>query len=492
MTPIYVKTGVLFRDSITIQDPSGAYVTGLVNGDFTKQLSNGTTGNLSVSGITVTQVDASNNPGVYDLLVPATIFATNGNYTLKVYRTADTTYSWSQEFVATQDGTPGSTGTLSFTSTSGDGRVVDTGATGIPNARVYITQGSYLVALTTDASGDWGPWYADPSAGSFTVTVFASGYTQATGTLTVGASSITGPGSNLVLTAVSTGSTVSAGELWSYARRMSGNKPGTQANTKILQLVNDSIDRLAQERNWNFYLRRAYLQLNEPYSSGTLTLTNGSTTATLAGGTWPTWAALGRLFAQSLILDIASRTNGTTLVLSAPWGGATNTYDYTLFQNRYDLPENFLVLGGIMEGQNWPYRPEPVSIEVLWQWENALAIGTPNAQGYAIAFNQMWLWPYPTVSQSIAYWFKARPAPLVIETDLADVDATWLNVLHKLIDYNVAVYFGECVAGTAEQCLARYLDSLARLPANDKSTQLNAPVTGGFPRNLPLWRSRSL
>lgn len=473
MTPIYIRSGVLFRDSIVVQTGAGTFVTGLGNGDFTKQLSNATTGNLSVTGLTITQVDATNNPGVYDVLIPAALVATNGSYTLKIYRTSDPTYSWTQEYVATSDGTPSGGGTLSFTATANDGRVEDEVGSPIEGATVYLAYSGYLTSFTTDASGLWGPWYTDPSIGAVTITVVKSNYSVETATLTVGVSSVTGPGSDIGLTPISTGSSVAASELWSFARRMSGNKTGAQADVRIKQLCNDAVDRIAMDigPNGNWYIRRSYISIKEPYATGTITLTQDASTCVLAGGTFPTWAANGRLYINGQpLIDVATRNSDTSLTIATDWGGETGSYSYVLSLDNYPLESNAYEFMGIMNGQSWPYMAGAVTIERLWEMQNAIVnLSQRGAWAYAIANNRMHLYPYPSEDAQVAYIYRARPAPLNDESDLADVDPTWLSTLRHLITYYVAVYFGDCVAGTSEQCLRIYEDSLSRLVANLKT-----------------------
>lgn len=471
MTPIYVKTGVLFRDSIIIQN-GATFTTGKVNGDFTKQLSNGTTGNVSTTGITVTEVDASNNPGVYDVLIPASIFATNGNYVLKIYLTADPTYSWSQEYVATQDGHPGPASVITFTATANDGRAEDDASTPLEDVTVYLSNNSgYLTSTETDASGLWGPIPFSANFGTVNLTYVKSGYATATSTLTVGASSVTGPGADVMLAAVSNGSSITASELWSYARRMAHNKSGTQADTRIKNAVNDALDMLAMEKEWDFYIRRGFVQLQASYSTGTLTLTNGATSCVLTGGTFPSWAAEGRLYISNFpVLDVASRTDDTNLVLSAAFGGADGDYSYTLFQDNYSLPANIFQFLGVMNGQLWPYGAEPVTIQKLWMIQNEWAnLTQKGAWAYAIANGRMHIWPGSSEDTSIAYIYRARPTPLVSSDDIADVDSSWISTLRHAICYHVAIQFGDCVAGEADACYKMYQASLAKLIGNDKS-----------------------
>ena len=492
MTPIYCKTGVLFRDSIVVQTGAGVFTTGLVNGDFSKQLSNGTTGNLSVVGLTVTEVSAANNPGVYDVLIPATLLATNGNYTLKLWRTADPTFSWTQEYVATADGTPSGTGTLSFTATANDGRVEDSAGVPLADATVYLSYSGYITSLTTTASGLWGPWYTDPSVGTVTITVVKGGYGVATSSLTVGASSVTGPAVDIALTAVSTGASVVASELWAYARRMSGNKTGTQADTRIKQAVNDSLDKISMDvgSNGNWYIRQGNLSVKAAYSTGTIALTEDATTCVLTGGTFPTWAARGRLYINGQpLINVASRNSDTSLTLSAGWGGTTASYSYVLSLDNYALESNAYEFMGIMSGQNWPYMANAVSIERLWEMQNRITnLSQRGAWAYAIANNRMHLCPYPSEKANVAYIYRARPVSLTADSDIADIDPTWLSVLRKQINYQICIQFGECVAGTMKECADTYDNGLSSLVGNIKTPR----GIGGRPNmsRLDYWRAQ--
>jgi hypothetical protein len=463
----------LFRDSLVVQTPAGSFVTGLVNGDFTKQLSNGTTGNLSTTGITITEVSAANNPGIYDVLIPASILAADGNYTLKLYRTADPTYSWTQLYVATADGLPGSTGTLSFTATANDGRIEDSSGTPLEDATVYLSYTGFITSFTTNASGLWGPWKTDPSIGTVTLTVTKGGYSTEASSLSVGASSVTGPGVDITLTPVNTGASVAASELWAYARRMANNKPGALADARIMQLVNDALDKLAMDvgPNGNWYIRKGYLAVKEAYATGTIALTQDATTCALTGGTFPTWAGNGNLYINGQpLIGVASRTDGTNLVLASAWGGESGDYSYTLSLDNYALASNAFEFMGIMNGQTFPWMAGAVTIERLWEMQNqVINLSQRGAWCYAIANNRMWLYPYPSEDAQVAYVYRARPAPLDDSSDIADIDPTWISTLRKQINVQVAIAFGECVAGSLKECEDAYDKSLSSLVGNIKT-----------------------
>lgn len=493
-TPITLQVGVAFRDKFVLQN-GAAWVTGLTDGSFTKQLSRNGTGNQSTTGITISEISAVTDQGAYEVSILSTAFlATEGSYLLKIFETANPANSVDQIYIVTLTGQPGSASTLNFTSSTADGRVTD-GSSPISGATVLLrkTGTNFLIETTTAATGNWGPIAFDPSFGTVSITVQASGYQVGTASLSVGASSITGPGADIALTAVSSQNVITAGSLWSYARRMAANKNGTQADTKIQQLVNDALDRYAKDfKTSTWWWRRGQISFQAPYSTGTITLTNGDATVTLAGGTFPSWAAQGKFFVSGQILDVESRTNGTSVELDGAWNGDTTSATYVLFQDEYDLPDDLFEFGQIFQGQRWPYQPTPVGIQELWAGQNAFTISNSNTWKFAVHNGKLVVWPYPNEGGSWMYSYRARPVPLTDAADLADVDPAEIETLRHLINYYVGLYFGadNCVAGQPQECLALYRESLQAALANDKQPEQRSMIgrTAGM---LPMWLTKT-
>ena len=70
-----------------------------------------------------------------------------------------------------------------------------------------------------------------------------------------------------------------------------------------------------------------------------------------------------------------------------------------------------------------------------------------------------------------------QPAALVSPTDEADWDPNQLALLERAIDYQMSLR-GQCVAGTADECLRRYKEELERAFPNDRSAR---PRHTGWP-----------
>jgi hypothetical protein len=488
-TPYYLQRAVAATDGIVIQTPAGVFTTGLVDANFTKELSSATASGLSTAGITITEVSAGSNAGVYRVsmtaasVVPTTI----GTYHLKIYVTATPTYSFEQIYVVTQTGVPGSTGPLLYTSATNSGRVTD-GTNPISGATVYLSKGTtFLVSVLTDATGNWSQAF-DVSFGTVTIQTSKSGYAQAASTLSVGAASVTGPATDLVMAAVSGGSTIAASEYWAHLRRMSGNKTGSQADARITQAGNDALDMLSKERDWSYWLRRGFLSINGPYQTGTVAITKGTAIVTLTAGTWPTWAASGKLYISSSTpaIDVLTRDSATQLTLKGNWNNTTVTAgSYVIFQDAYTLPTNLWRFGYVLPGQNWGWGGAPSPIEQIWRLQNVFTTSNSFPANFGIAEGKLVVYPYPSQDATFAYTYRARPTPLTSSSDILDIDAAFKEVLWKAGNYQIAVQFGEAVCGDAATCLNMYKDALNNLASNEK-TPVELPGSGDPMAGWPI------
>lgn len=489
---VYHSTGTALRDAFVYLTSAGAFQTGKVQADFTIQLSKNGVGNQSTAGITITEVSAVNNPGEYTIAATAVAFpASAGVYTLKIFDTATPVYCWEQVYVVGSNLTVMGP-TASFTATVGDGRVTD-GASAIDGATVYITNGSTFVTQTVTAGGGlWGPVYL--TTGTYNARVQANGYTQGSASIVVSGLSVTGPGADIALTTGVTTNPLSAAQLWAYARRQAMDLTGTKADAIIKGAVNDALDMVSCQRLWPHLLRRAYLTLHGNYSTGTITITNGSSNVVLTTGTWPSWAANGKILVSGQILDVYTRTNDSTVTLDAAWGAATITdASYVLYQNEYDLPDDMWRFHAPLPGQRWGWGSAPVSPMEVLAAENAAVYGQQFPSIHAVVNGGIMVFPYPTADAVLAYTYYARPARLSVDTDIADWDPVHLEALKRAIDYQLACQVGKIVAGDKDSTKASFDECLARMSSQDKQpTSIQAVGSDwGWTRDRSLdWKRR--
>lgn len=486
MSTIPAKVGRTISEKFICVDASNAAYTGKVQADFTVKISNGTTGNVSTTGLTITEVSAANDPGHYAVSISGTTgfhASTTGEYTVEIYLTADIGTRVAMTFLVTANGDfDGTSGSASFTATAANGRVTD-GSAALASATVRIRSSATYIytTTTTDSSGLWGPIYFDAS-GTYYIDVQKSGYTaNSAATITVSGTTATlSPATDIALSSVTSGTGLTASDLWAYARRMSRNKNGTQSDTEIKQAVNDALDMVAMESEWPWlYTDRGVFSLDGAYTTGTLTFTNGSPNVTIGGGgTWPTWAASGKLLYNGKIYFVSSRTSSSVIVLTANWKEATATgVAYTaLFRDEYSLASDVMKFGALHPGQTWVWGGDPMPFEKFLQWQNDTNWAQNYPYGWTIASGKIRMWPYPSQDLLVNYSYYKKPAALSSSSDEADWDPTQVILLRRAIDYQVALRYEDCVAGTPKQCMDNYQDQLTKSKVNNKNPMLLPPV----------------
>lgn len=443
MSTNYHKVGTTAQLSFRVPSTISSFSSGLTSSDVTLDIIKGSTGNQATTGCTFSEVDATNNQGAYTYTCSGSTSwaAATGEYFLTVYLTANKLKVYTASVFVTSDGTgAGSWGDAVFTATASDGRVMS-GGSPVNAATIYIvnSSGVLYVKTTTDSSGLWGPVYFN-TAGTYTVYAQKSGYSTTSGTITVVGSTATGPGADLTITASSTAGTLLASTFLGFIKRTNQDRSSALADTEAIEILNDAVDMIAMERQWDYYHTRGAIQAVTNYETGTVTINNGSTTCTLAGGTWPSWAASGEIYVDGTWVVVESRTSGAVVVLADPWGNdSVSGASYNMFQFRYALPTDCIRISDTLFGNQWPFIGQPTSaamIEALkdsWQSMNS----TPFR--WAIEGGFLCLWPVPEENRNINLLYFRRPTPVASSGDTIDWDSQHPFLLHRAIEYVVAL-----------------------------------------------------
>lgn len=105
---------------------------------------------------------------------------------------------------------------------------------------------------------------------------------------------------------------------------------------------------LHSQSAWSYALREYQINLQAAYSTGTIEydFTGGANErqVTLTTGTWPTWAASGRIKIASKIYEVDQRVSNSVITLDSvhcPQSDIASGTSYTLFQNTYAAPDDF-------------------------------------------------------------------------------------------------------------------------------------------------------
>lgn len=487
---IYVKYGALLVDHwwlTTNTAPDGvpgqaANLTLLLTKDSSTIVSN--------TGVTITEVNSASRPGIYCIQASATtsFAATTGVYAASLSWTTNPLYASAKTYRVTSNGFPsGTTGSASFTATSGDGRVTD-GTTPLANATVYVytAAGAPYDQQTTDASGLWGPVFFNTD-GTYTFYVYLAGYQSTSGTITVSGATAVGPLQDMVMTAIASSSGLTLSNLKAYGRLQIRGNIGTAADTMLTSGINDALWDIARSYKWSWLMTDGMLTFRETYATGTLTFTQDDATVTLVGGTWPTWIADGgKILYQGIYYRVATRTSGTVIELEAAWSqGTVSDVGYVAYLNTYDLPDDCMIFGKVFPGMGWGWRPDPVSYSSLAEYMANNNFQAPNPGLFAIQNNQIVLWPAPSTTRNWPIIYYRRPAQLVNNVDEADWDPLQLTVLQRAIDYQMAIRFTTVLAGTVKDCYDAYQKALNLAVNNDRENAARTG-TGRAPRNISI------
>jgi len=276
-------------------------------------------------------------------------------------------------------------------------------------------------------------------------------------------------------------------ELKSYARRQARDAVGAKADTLIAAAVNDALAMIARERQWAWYQTHGVLTLQAAYSTGTITLTAGDATVTLATGTWPSWAASGKILYDGKWLRVATRTSDTDIELQAAWPETTvSVAAYVLYRDEYSLPADCGRFGRLYPGTGWVWGGEPVGLEDILQAYNGYSGSQTYPQMWALYKDQIIVWPYPDQSTNVNLMYFRIPATLTDDATVADWDLMQTELLYRAIDHQLSFSFGNVVSGDPGTTRAMYADALTRAVRNEKQPVMRGTWFSGGQRELPV------
>lgn len=211
--------------------------------------------------------------------------------------------------------------------------------------------------------------------------------------------------------------------------RTSGNWDADDS-ARADDIIESSQRRLYGAHDWSFLKKQTTLTLNAPYTTGTVTVTNGSATVTGSGTTFPSWAASGEFIGpDGVAYTVASRDSNTQLTLDINYKGTTASgRSYSLRQRDYDLPDDFIQLIGDMtyvsETFRWPV------IRIVPEGEIRIKRQKQIQTGYVQLAAVRWkssdlsdgqrmellIWPDANEAFVLAYPYKILPNLLVTST----------------------------------------------------------------------------
>lgn len=170
---------------------------------------------------------------------------------------------------------------------------------------------------------------------------------------------------------------------------------------------------------WPYFIGRFRFAASAHYNSGTLDYDQDTLTATLTGGTWPSWAALGTLKIGNNEYEVQSRTSDSAIVLSVNSnpGDDLAGQSYDIWRDSYPLPVDCQSLGSVrdIDGNYLLNRISPNDF-IACRYNNNLPT-MPDAfvvmrDANYIGAMGIYLFPPPATARTYEGMYKKRPRQL--------------------------------------------------------------------------------
>jgi hypothetical protein len=231
------------------------------------------------------------------------------------------------------------------------------------------------------------------------------------------------------------------------------------------QAVNDAIRTVMQYADWPWMVDRYDIPLVNQYSTGTVSVAQGSTAVTGSGTSWTTGLA-GRLFNQKILLqgdaeekEIASINNNTSLTLRYPYNSTALTslvnVGYNIFQDSYPVPaqpgRDLMLLNPQFQysrltkldrytfDDRTAFNRFQTGIRPQVYCENGI---DTNSLSPTFGQTLYQLWPRVTTSQDIVLRFYRQFTPLANDSDTTTLPSEFEDVVIRIARYVVKRNFG--------------------------------------------------
>lgn len=207
----------------------------------------------------------------------------------------------------------------------------------------------------------------------------------------------------------------------------------SERNLRIARrALNEAYKKLCSLNRWSCYDRHHTLHTVAPYSTGTIAYdhTGGAheRMVTLTTGTWPTWAARGRIVIDEHRYEVDQRISDSIITLiedSNPGADVTAGETYSIERPQYALPTNFRRHISLFDHTG--NLPVPIADEGTTRNNSNIPSrqpGTPVMASIVNAGDQLTVVslefsPTPDEARMYDLFYEAYPRPLVTENECA-------------------------------------------------------------------------
>jgi hypothetical protein len=211
------------------------------------------------------------------------------------------------------------------------------------------------------------------------------------------------------------------GTLQSMARQVQAYSPNVPYNL-ARQWIIDRYRQITETYLWSFKIGEGTFATSNEYSTGTITLTNGSTTVTGSGTTFTSAMTNRQLKVDDFIFNFTyvGATSGT---IDKAWLGSTTAgLNYSIVQG-WITPANadFHAFISVIDPANgWKLHTHFTSFDLDRIDPQRSSTGTPYciaSRSYNGTSPRYELWPYSTTQRQFTYMYVKRIADLALNSD---------------------------------------------------------------------------
>lgn len=205
---------------------------------------------------------------------------------------------------------------------------------------------------------------------------------------------------------------------------------------------NSVATRVASKKAWRHFEKQALLQAPAPYSTGTITVTNGSAVVTGSGTVFATTVA-GQVLdgPDDREYKILTRDSATQITLIGAYIGATAAAQtYSIVYNKVAVPSDFqphrLIALGLQDAGGGGGRLTHVDTPDLLNANSQQVQQTGRPTHYRYFEGAIYLWPAPSTAMGLDCYYKKTWTRLTVDTaslDAFDLDTDWPDELQEAI-----------------------------------------------------------
>jgi len=205
-----------------------------------------------------------------------------------------------------------------------------------------------------------------------------------------------------------------------------GAHPGGEARRDARRSIFNSMRELTTGHNWSYYYRQGRIVTSAPYLTGTVSYDHTGGTyerlVTLTGGSFPAWAAQGRILIGTTIYEVADRKSATeiTLAIHSNPGADVASTSYTLYRDAYPLPVDcrsigMMIIDNFTTDITFEHPSSMLSRQRVWRGTATprfySVLGSPDFLGTL----QLGVFPPPDQAYGLSFVYQRRPRQLAVE-----------------------------------------------------------------------------